>query len=327
MNIPNEQQTILVTGATGFIGRALVPVLLARGHKVIAASRYGSTDPFPSHSMLEGLPIGDLIREPDWYSLLHGVDAVVHLAARVHQRIGSSDTDEESNLRVNYYATRALARAALMQNVKRFVFVSSVQAQADVGGLSLLTEDDHLEPTDPYARTKFAAEEALRSLFSNHNDQELIVLRPTLVYGPEVRANFAALMKAVANGVPMPFGAVHNKRSILFLGNLIDAIATTLNFEGNAAGTFLLKDGPDLSIRELIVKIGDAFGRPARLIPMPVEFLKILASLAGQPGLSRRLLESLAIDDSRFRKHFDWKPPYTQEQGLKLTAEQKTLSF
>lgn len=312
---------ILITGANGFVGRALTPECCARGHSVIAATRDGDkVDP-----NAQTFRIGDLSRDPDWRQILKGVDVVVHLAARVHQRVGAADLDQESNLRVNYYATRALARAAIAAGVSRFIFISTVQAQADMTEEDLLTEEDTPHPIEPYARTKQSAEVALNHLFANTQKEqsacELTVLRPTLVYGPEVRANFSALMRGVQFGLPLPFRSVENRRSMLYIGNLVDAIVTVAEAQTDASGAFLLKDGRDISTRELIEAIGTALERTPLLFSLPPLLLRVLAGLVGQPGLARRLLYNLAVDDSKFRTRFNWSPPFTQEQGFKQTAK------
>jgi nucleoside-diphosphate-sugar epimerase len=310
---------ILITGANGFVGRALVPACLAAGHQVIAATRNGETD-FTPHSHLEDFRTGDLSRSPYWYDVLRGVDVIIHLAARVHQRVGSSDLNRESGLRINYYATRALARAAIETGVKRFIFISTVQALADVTGLEKLTEKMKAHPVDPYGLTKLAAEQSLENLFES-SDRELAILRPTLVYGPGVRANFSALMRAVQFGLPLPLKSVQNSRSVLYIGNLVDAIVTTAQTSKNASGAYLLKDGQDLSTCDMIEAIGKALGKQPRLIAFPTTLLRVLAGLAGQPGLARRLLESLAVDDRAFRDHFQWTPPFSQDDGMKATAD------
>ena len=307
---------ILVTGATGFVGRALLPALHKR-HEVIAACRHPGAAESPAGGIAWRL-VGEIGPETQWSEVLRGVDAVVHLAAHVHQRAAADPADFH---RINAAGTKRLAEAARKAGVKRLVFLSSIKVNGEGKTGVPFREDDSPLPEGPYAESKWAAEQSLAEIAAS-GGPEAIILRPPLVYGPGARANFAALMRLCRLGVPLPLGAVENRRSLIYLGNLVAAIERALEAPaGSFCRTYLLSDGEDVSTPELVRRIGKALGRPARLVKVPASFLGLALHAAGRSGAADRLLGSLTVDASRFRRDFDWRPPYTMEQGLAATAE------
>ena len=287
-------RSILVTGATGFVGRALCPALAAAGWAVCAAGRAET---------------GDIGPTTGWSELVAGADAVVHLAARVHvMRDGAADPAAEYH-RVNRDGTAALARAAAAAGVRRFVFVSTVKVHGETSDHALAAADP-ARPADEYARSKWAAEQALAG---TADAMQKIVLRPPLVYGPGVGGNFRTLMDLVARGLPLPFGGLDNRRSLLALDNLVSAILWALDAP---PGTYLPGDGEDLSTPGLIRRLAAAMGRPARLFAAPEAALRLGARLLGRAAAFDRLAGSLTVD----ARLPGWRPAVTVDAALAATA-------
>jgi nucleoside-diphosphate-sugar epimerase len=303
---------ILVTGASGFVGAALCRELLARGHAVHAAARRA----IPEGEGLSGLRrivIPDIAAESDRRALLDGVDAVVHLAAIAHRR-GVSDAELK---RVNVDATARLAEAAAGR-VRRFVFLSSIKVHGEDSGKGAYAETDALQPEDSYGRSKLQAERALTEIAAR-NRMELVLIRPPMVYGPGVKANFLRLLRWVASGLPLPLASVRNRRSLVYLGNLVDAIARCVT-HASANGPLLVSDEDTVSTPELISRMGGALGRPARLLPAPLAVLRAIGAITGRLDEIRRLTGNLAADTSKARRVLDWRPPHTLDEGLAETA-------
>ncbi|NNC27756.1 SDR family oxidoreductase [Longimicrobium terrae] len=307
--------TVLVTGARGFVGRAVCQALEAAGRPVRRALRTPPEDA-PGGDVAV---VGDLSEATDWSAALRGVDAVVHLAARVHVMNDTAADPEAEYDRVNHRATAALARAAAAAGVRRFVFVSTVKVNGEATDGTPFRESDAPAPSDPYGRSKLAAERAVHATGAQ-TGLETVVIRPPLVYGPGVRANFAALLGAVARGLPLPLGGVRNRRSLVYVGNLAHAIVTCVDAPGAAGGTFLVSDGPAVSTAELVRRMGVALGRPARLLPVPPGLIRAAAGLLGRSGAAERLTSSLEVDDGALRRAAGWVPPFTLDQGLTVTA-------
>jgi nucleoside-diphosphate-sugar epimerase len=301
---------ILVTGASGFIGAALCRELLARGHAVRAAIRHPGALPLPPE--LQGIVVPDLAAEFDRRALLAGVDAVVHAAAIAHRHAGEAEIE-----RVNFDATARLAEAAAGL-VRRFVFLSSVKVHGEDSGGRALSETDETRPEDAYARTKLKAERFLSDLAAR-SAMEIVLLRPPLVYGPGVRANFLRLLRWIDSGLPLPFGSVRNRRSLIYLGNLVDAIARCAEHP-QARGAFLVSDEGAVSTPDLVSRIARSLGRPARLLPVPAGVLRAIGAIAGRRDEMRRLTGDLAIDCSRAQRLLGWTPPFTLDRGLADTA-------
>jgi len=300
-------QTVVVTGAGGFIGLALTERLLRAGAEVRAAVRRDSAalGGLAGLGRLYQVVVGDIGAATDWSDALAGADAVVHLAARVHVMRPSRRDDRERYAEINRDATLRLAEAAGRAGVKRLVFVSSAKAEDGSG--------------DPYSRSKAEAERLLRDA-SGDLGLECVIVRPPLVYGPGVRANFLRLMRLVDSGVPLPFGDIDNRRSFVFVGNLADALHACIDHPRAAGQTFAVSDGEDVSTPELVRRIARALDRPARLFPIPLRLLALAGRLTGQAQAVGRLTGSLTVDASAIRTTLGWRPPFSMQQGLARTA-------
>ena len=308
---------ILVTGATGFVGSALVARLAREGVKTRACVRRDDA------SMPDGVhtvQVGGLSIDTDWSSALAGVAAVVHAAARVHVMDDTAADPLTEFRRVNVEGTLNLARQAAAAGVKRFVFVSSVKVNGEATKLGVpFSADDIPAPLDPYGVSKMEAEQGLRQIAAQ-TGMEVVIIRPPLVYGPGVKANFAALMRAVQRGWPLPLGAVHNQRSLVALSNLVDFIVTCLSHPQAANQTFLVSDGQDLSTTELVRGMAQAAGVPARLLPVPVWALQAGATLLRKGDAVQRLCGNLQVDISKARTLLGWVPPVSVAEGLRRTV-------
>jgi nucleoside-diphosphate-sugar epimerase len=259
----------------------------------------------------------ELSADADWDEILTGVEGVIHLAARVHV-MHDTEVDPLTAFRaVNVDGTLNLARQAAVAAVKRFVFVSSVKVNGESTSPGrAFTEADAPNPQDAYGLSKHEAEQGLRQL-SADTGMEVVIIRPPLVYGPAVKANFAALMRAVQRGWPLPLGAVHNQRSLVALDNLVDFIVTCFTHPQAANQTFLVSDGQDLSTTELVRGLAQAAGVSARLLPVPVWALQAGASLLGKGDAVQRLCGNLQVDISKARSLLGWVPPVSVEEGLR----------
>jgi len=307
---------ILVTGATGFIGRALCPLLRSRGFAVRAAVRGRAALP----ADIEIATIDALGPSTHWSAAVSGVDAVVHLAGRAHV-LDHTGADEAERVRaVNVEATVHLARAATRAGVRRFVFVSTAKVHGEQNAGGPWTEQDAPAPQDLYAQSKWEAEQALTQL-SRTSALEVVILRPPLVYGPGVKANFLRLLRTVDRGLPVPLGAIHNRRSLVYVDNLADAIATCLDRPAAANRTFLVSDGEDVSMPELIRRVAGALDRPVRLVGVPLWLLRFGARLLRRDADFERLAGDLAVDASAIRRDLGWQPPYSMQAGLESTAK------
>ena len=305
-------RTVLVTGANGFVGRALCARLQQQGHSVRAAVRASAAVPEAQHSVT----IASLDAHTDWRAALQGVDTVVHLAARVHVMNDRATDPLQAFRSTNVAATLQLARQAAAAQVQRFVFMSSVKAS---GELTLpgqpLRESDTPQPQDAYGRSKCEAEEGLRQIASS-TGLEVVIIRSPLVYGPGVKANFAALMRLVARAWPLPLGAIHNRRSLVGLGNLVDFISTCARHPQAANQTFFVSDGQDLSTTELLRAMALAAKVPARLLPVPAGLLLALGGCLGQGAAMQRLCGNLQVEIAKAQTLLQWVPPFTVAEGL-----------
>ena len=292
---------VLVTGASGFVGSALVRRLTASGYVVTGVSR------------------SDSQCYEDLAALLAGQDCLVHLAARVHV-MGDTAQDPLAAFRAaNVTLAESLARQAATAGVRRFVFISSIKVngEATLPGQPF-TELHAVAPQDAYGISKMEAEQALR-LIAAQTGMELVIIRPPLVYGPGVRANFAALLQAVVRGIPLPLACIDNRRSLVALDNLLDFIMTCIRQPAAANQTFLVSDGEDLSTPQLVRRMGRAVGRPVRLMPVPLWLLGAGAWLLGKQDRLQRLTGSLQLDISKAHDLLGWWPPVTLDEGLQRT--------
>lgn len=302
---------VLVTGASGFVGEALLGRLTAAGHAVTGISRHsGQAAP----SGLYGVQ-----RYEDAAPLMAGHTCLVHLAARVHV-MNDKEPDPLAAFRAaNVTLTENLARQAAGAGVRRFVFISSVKVngEATLPGQPF-TEQDAVAPQDAYGLSKMEAEQGLRQIAAQ-TGMELVIIRPPLVYGPGVRANFAALMRTVSRGIPLPLACIDNRRSLVALDNLLDFIVTCIGHPAAANQTFLVSDGEDLSTPELVRRMARAVGRPARLLPVPLWLLQAGARIMGKEDRLQRLSGNLQLDISKARSLLGWQPPVTVDEGLRRT--------
>lgn len=305
---------LLITGATGFVGRALTDRLRAEGRTFRRALRNSQGADETS------TVVGPVSANTRWETTVLGCSAVAHLAARVHV-VREAATQPLSAFReVNVEGTRTLALQAALAGVRRFVFLSSVKVNGEATAGRAYKDVDPPCPHDPYGTSKVEAEAVLRAI-AQETGLEVAILRPPLVYGPGVKANFLRMMHWIDRGVPLPFGLVRNVRSLIYVGNLVDAIIRCLDHPAAAGETFLVDDGTPVSTPQLLREVGDALGRPARLFPVPPALLQGAATLVGRGGDAARLLGDLVVDSSRVRRVLSWQPPYTRGEGLAKTAE------
>jgi nucleoside-diphosphate-sugar epimerase len=306
---------ILLTGAMGFIGRALSETLCNSGFNLRVAVRQNDIRLAANYEIFE---VGDIGPQTDWKNALAGVDIVIHLAGRSHI-INDSTTDSlEAFQKVNVLGTKRLSSMAALARVKRFIFISSVKVNGESSRLPY-TEKDALCPKDAYGISKAQAEQALACIAAETGLQ-IVVLRLPLVYGPGVKANFKNLIKIVGTGLPLPFKGISNQRSFIYLGNLIDAIITCITHPQAAGETFMVSDGQDVSTPDLIKMIALAMGKKPVLFYLHPAILIAIYKIAGKGEEIEKLTGSLLIDSSKIRHILNWNPPFTLEEGIRETV-------
>ena len=308
---------VLVTGANGFVGKALCSTLTAAGWQVRKAVRRPglSTSDSPNTTV----EIGEIGTDTDWSEALDGIEIVIHLAARVHVMTETADDPLTEFRRVNTIGTEHLARMAANCGVKRFVFLSTIKVNGE-STVAPFTEKDPPHPEDAYAVSKWEAEQHLLQV-SQEKGLDVIIIRSPLVYGPEVKGNFLRILRWVDSGIPLPLGKVENSRSLVFLDNLVDLLRHSLEHPAAVNKTFLVADDVAMSVPELIRQIAGAMGKKCRLVPVPLSFLQLGALLLGCSRHLSRLSDSLQVDNRFVKKCLDWTPPVSTQEGLLKTVQ------
>lgn len=308
---------LLVTGGSGFVGQALVSKALLDANWQVRASVRGHA---PDRPGAERALVGDLSATTDWRATVAGVDTIVHTAARVHVMRGSvADTLSEYR-RVNVEVTLNLAHQAVEAGVRRLIFLSSIKVNGERTLSRPYTADDAPAPLDPYGISKLEAEEGLHRI-AQDGRMEVVIIRPVLVYGPGVKANFHTLMRWLYRGVPLPLGAINNRRSLVARENLVDLILTCARHSAAANQTFLVSDDEDLSTPALLRRLSHALGRSAHLLPIPTALLITAARVLGRGDAAQRLCGSLQVDISKTRQRLGWAPPVSVDAALRRTAQ------
>lgn len=308
-----SNKRIALTGATGFLGSALLDELDANNVVVFGRSKpngfNGSYVKFDATTLV------------DHVASLQGIDVLIHCAARAHI-MNDHETDPlEAYRAVNTKSALALARQAAASGVKRFIFISSIKVNGEstTGRRPYLAEDAS-KPSDSYGLSKAEAEAGLQEI-SEETGMEVVIIRPPLIYGPGVKANFYNLLKISHTKLPLPFACVNNKRSMVYLGNLVEFIIRCIDHPHAANQTFLVSDGEDLSLRSLVAYIRQSMGRNPLLLPVPLMFFKLAGKLAGKEEVVDRLIGDLQVDSSKVSELLDWTPPYNVEQGIQITVD------
>ncbi|RII29449.1 MAG: NAD-dependent dehydratase [Geobacter sp.] len=308
---------VLITGATGFVGHFTCSRLLREGAEV-RGTLLATESPAALTASVSPAVINPLEHENDWSGALRGIDVVVHLAARVHVMQDRAEDPLGQFRKVNTEGTRQLARQSAKAGVKRLLFISTIKVNGEESAQPY-TEESPAHPTDPYGISKWEAEQALRQIEAE-TGMEVVIVRPTLVYGPGVKANFLSMMNAVRRGIPLPLASITNKRSMIYVGNLADALATCATHPAAGGKTFLVSDGVDVSTPELIRRTASALGVTSRLFPFPLSLMRLAGKISGRNAVIDRITGSLAVDSSKIKRELGWMPPFTMEAGLRETA-------
>lgn len=307
---------VLVTGANGFVGKALCEALLENGHRVIAIYR-------SQQKVTVGVSphfISDINAKTDWSEVLSNVDVVVHLAARVHVMNDIAENPLMEFRKINVDASLNLANQAILAGVKRFIYLSSIKVNGEFTLADKpFTETDIANPQDAYAISKHEAELALWGV-CQHNNMELVIIRPPLIYGAGVKANFANMMRVVKRRIPLPLGKIHNQRSFIYVNNLTSLIIRCVEHTAAANQLFLASDNCDLSTTDLLTRCAKALAVKSRLIPIPQKMIEMAAAMLGKRDFAQRLCGNLQVNSAKARNLLAWQPPFTIDQGLKATA-------
>ena len=307
---------VLVTGANGFVGKVLCETLLESGHHVIAVyrnQRQVAVDVSPYF-------ISDINLNTNWSEVLSNVDVVVHLAARVHVMNDRVENPLQEFRKVNVDASLNLVNQAILAGVKRFIYLSSIKVNGECTLIDKpYVETDIANPQDAYAISKYEAEIALMNACQN-NEMEFVIIRPPLIYGAGVKANFAKMMRIVKRGIPLPLGKVHNQRSLIYVKNLASLITRCMEHPAAANQLFLASDNCDLSTTNLLAACAKALAVKPRLLSVPQKVIEMAAVILGKRDLTQRLYGNLQVNSAKARSLLAWQPPFTVEQGLKATA-------
>lgn len=305
--------SVLITGANGFVGKFLCNELIGNGFVVKAISR--------GHDKKHQVMCIDASTE--WQGFLIGVEVVIHLAAKLYPNKGVNQDSLSSYIETNTDGTLTLARQAAAAGVRRFIFISSIKVNGEQTQLgNIFTADDIPAPEDAYGVSKWEAEQGLLTL-AKDTGMEVVIIRPPLVYGPGVKGNFASMIKLVKTGLPLPLGAIENRRSLVSIANLTSLIIKCVEHPAAANQVFLVSDGEDVSTSALLRRLAKAAGLPARLIPLPAALLSFAFRVLGKKMMGQRILGSLQVDISKTQTLLDWHPPLTLDQGLHLCFSSK----
>ena len=310
---------IPVTGATGFVGKAVAQRLLAKDDsQYVAVALRRKIQKWPAR--VRSRVAGDLVPAADWSDTLRGISTVVHCAARVHVMQETSGNPLTEFRRVNMQGTLNLACQAAAASVRRFIFLSTIKVNGESTQPGKpFTLDDKPAPQDPYSISKYGAEISLCQL-AEKGGMEVVIVRPPLVYGPGVKANFHSMMRWLAGGVPLPLGAIHNQRSFVALGNQVDLVVTCIKHPAAANKTFLVADSCDLATTELLRRLDRALNRPGHLVPVPMSWISFSVRLLGKKAAVERLRGSLQVDSSKAMNLRGWLPPVAIDAALAKTA-------
>lgn len=318
-------ERILVTGGSGFIGEPLVQALLEKGYFVRSTSRVLTENSENRRDENVEYYSFDLCDDnPDYERLLDNIDVVIHLAAKVHTVDKPRDNVSDYN-KINTKGTERFAEAASINGIKRFIFLSSIKVHGErncsdeKGSIIAFKEDDVPGPKGAYAKSKLEAEDLIRKI-CHKSKMDFVTLRPPLIYGPGVKANFFSLIDVINKNYPLPLGSVKNKRSILYVGNLIHAISMCVNCPKAANHTYLISD-TDISVSELVRKIASLLEKRTLLFPFPVNQLKIIGSLFAVRSKIGRLTDPLLVDKRSICEDIMWTPPYSFDEGLQATID------
>ncbi|MFO3013443.1 NAD-dependent epimerase/dehydratase family protein [Legionella pneumophila serogroup 1] len=307
---------ILITGATGFIGRSLVPALLSEGHDVRCAVLQ-----LDSTLQAEQIVINNLEVHTDWTDALRNVEIVIHLAARVHimKEYATSSLDEYC--KINSIATKNFVEQAAQNNVKRFIFLSTIKVHGEFSQNNLpFSEDCRTQPEDPYAKSKLYAEQFIQEICQNAR-MEFVILRPPLVYGPYVKANFLRILQLVDKKWPLPFGSIYNKRTFIYIDNLVSAISAVVSEPSAANQVYLVADDCSWSLTQLVQTLSRKMNTKLFLIPILVQILIFLFKLCGLKNINTRLFSSLEVSNEKIKSQLGWTPPVSSIDGLEKTVK------
>lgn len=311
---------ILITGANGFVGGSLCAEAFARNFVVVGATRSIAN----VNVGYENIAVGEMDSNTVWLNALTGCDVVIHLAARVHVMLETSDNPLNDFRRVNVIGTEHLARCAAKAGVKRLVYVSSIKVNGEeTSGNHIYCEQDVPAPQDSYGVSKWEAEQVLHQT-AQETGLEVVIVRPPLVYGAGVKGNFAQMLSVLARGLPLPFASVTNGRSLIYIENLVDALILCATHPAAAGQTYLVSDGEDISTSDLLKKLSLAMGKSPRLVPFSVALLKLAGRLVGKSDQIARIVGSLRVDSSKIRRELGWVPPFSIDEGLKATVQGKS---
>ena len=308
---------VLVTGATGFVGRYLIPELVSAAYEVVICIRQVPIKPFPPK--VKTYVVSDIGPDTDWTGVLDKIDAIIHLAGHAHVLDEKLKKEQTIYNRINTAGTEKLAKAAARSGVKKFIFLSTVKVMGEETKETPFSETMPPNPIGAYGKSKLAAENAMLHI-AKETGLETVILRLPLLYGPGVKANMLNLLKLCYLNVPLPLAGIKNQRSLLFVGNLTDAIIKCLESKIANGQTFFVRDGEDLSTSMLIRIVTKAFKKPIRLFAVPNSLIRLFGRILGKDSTVDRLLSNLQVNDDKIRSELGWKPPFKMLQGIEVMA-------